>query len=439
MPKPLDEHLLFFRRSAVLAGIFLLAATVGVWVSLGPPAEQARDEAANRLRIACPDPAKTANVLAPYGPGLERELIAAFCARQALVPSWRVVVSREEAFALLRAGDVDLAVGFGDDEAGSAAREKDIRAGKSYAYFRPVRIEGLELLPPDADGEESADPEYPIFSPAMDLGEAGDTLLLDPASFSLWLPLLGDVSFETMRGMLPHCWFWKENSPLDERFSAFWEEEGREEQLAELTERYYGFLPKRLPPGDILDLWDAAQNRLPAYRDMIIKAADETGVPPLLLAAVIYRESRFKPDAVSATRVRGIMQLTTATANMLGVDRNDPAQCIMGGARYLRSIWDDLADKDLGGWDRWFMTLAAYNQGPGSLNGAMRISRNLGDTGATWSELKKAYPRLRNSRGYEAIAFVDSVRYYYFILHGLIVLSPGEMQHLAPFLTVSAP
>lgn len=440
MPTHLDEHLLFFRRLAVLAGILLLALSLGAWSWLDTVENKRQAPPAGMLRIAVPDPEKTPNVLSPYGPGLERELIAAFCDQYGLRPSWHIVTSREEAFALLRENVVDLAAGFGDDEAGSAAGEKGIQAGKSYALFRPVRLEGAKLATPNEAGDDDAAPltDYPVFSPAMDLESADESLLLDPAAFSLWLPLLGDMKSETVRGtLLPHCWFWRENCHLGPDFTAFWEGEGREEQLAELTERYYGFLPRRLLPGDILDLWDAVHNRLPAFRDMIVAAAEETGVPPLLLTAVIYRESRFRPDAVSATNVRGIMQLTTVTANMLGVDRNDPAQCILGGARYLRSIWDDLEDRRLGEWDRWFMTLAAYNQGPGSLNGAMRVSRELGDSGTSWKELKKAYPRLKNSRGQEAVAFVDNVRYYYFILHGLIVLSPAETQHLAPLLTVS--
>lgn len=449
-----DTHLLLFRRCVVLAGALLVVLALGLWTGLreternreaeGPAQAQAPRIAS--LRVVWPTPEKTASGLSPYGPGFERELITRFSTGHDLQVEWITADSREEAFSLLRSGNADLAVGFAEDPerdgADMARLPQGIESGKPYAHFRPVRVGGPDFtLAPRSDDDDAPDaPEYPLFSPAMDIGGSDSPLLLDPASFSLWLPLLGNARAEMTRDMLlPHRWFWRTDNPeLAEQLARFWDAEERTEHLDELIERYYGFLPKRFLPGDIMDLWDAMQNRLPQYSDMILRAAERTGVPPLLLTAVIYRESRFNPDAVSETRVRGIMQLTTATAAMLGVNRNDPAQCIMGGARYLKSIWESLEDKDLDGWERWFMTLAAYNQGPGSLNGAMRISRQLGDSGTTWAELKKAYPRLRDSRGREAVNFVDSVRYYYFILHGLIGLAPPEMEHLATFLSAGS-
>ncbi|MEX0631391.1 transglycosylase SLT domain-containing protein [Serratia ureilytica] len=52
-----------------------------------------------------------------------------------------------------------------------------------------------------------------------------------------------------------------------------------------------------------------------------------------LLAAIAYQESHWNPQATSPTGVRGLMMLTRATADGLGVnDRLDPEESIQGGA-----------------------------------------------------------------------------------------------------------
>lgn len=426
-----------------------------------------RDDATT-LRVAAPDPARQATVHSPYGPGFEQELVARFCAEVGCTPKWVAAASKEEALELLQQGEVDLVVGFGGDLPAQdsppgteqvVSRGASLTSGKAYAHFRPIRVRGLPALPStqEADGGEqggeetpllpsavsqtAASEDPPLFSAAMDFDDDPDegALLLDPASYALWLPLVGEARTErAVEKLIPYRWFWRQNARLADSLAAFWDTNSLDLVLAELTERYYGFLPKKPSSSDLLDLADMLGPRLAKYRDIIIKAAKQHNVPPLLLVAVIYQESRFDPDAVSATKVRGIMQLTQATARMLKVDRNDPEQCIMGGAKYLRELWELTETKALEPWDRWFMALAAFNQGPGSLNGAIRIAQRQGALGTSWADLKTSYPRLVNSRGYEAVAFVEKVRYYHYILHGLVALSPAEAQNLAPLLAAGS-
>jgi membrane-bound lytic murein transglycosylase F len=171
------------------------------------------------------------------------------------------------------------------------------------------------------------------------------------------------------------------------------------------------------------------------------KASKKNDIDPLLLAAVIFQESHFNNSARSRTGVRGLMQITQTTAKELGINRLDPHQSIMGGATYLRKLWERFEDQDLKAWDRWFFTLAAYNQGYGHVTDAITLAQQRGGTGKTWQELKETLPLLAwkryfsqtrhgYCRGYEAVTYVENIRYYYYLINGLVALSRPEGENL---------
>jgi soluble lytic murein transglycosylase-like protein len=86
-------------------------------------------------------------------------------------------------------------------------------------------------------------------------------------------------------------------------------------------------------------------------------ASHDSAIHQDLLDAVAWRESGFRPGAVSAKGAVGVMQLMPATARALGVDPADGAANVKGGARYLRWLLARY-DGDI------VKTLAAYNAGP---------------------------------------------------------------------------
>lgn len=97
------------------------------------------------------------------------------------------------------------------------------------------------------------------------------------------------------------------------------------------------------------------------YESCFQAAADTYQVPVNLLKAVAKAESNFTADAVSPCGAQGIMQLMPSTARYLGVSNSfDPAQNIMGGAKYLRQMLDRF-DGNVS------MAVAAYNAGPGAV------------------------------------------------------------------------
>ena len=98
---------------------------------------------------------------------------------------------------------------------------------------------------------------------------------------------------------------------------------------------------------------------VPQYLSGIItEAAEKYHVDPNLIAAMAFRESRFKSTDVSWRGAQGVMQLMPRTAKSLGVrDPFDPRDNIFGATKYLRTLLDRFhGDLD--------MTLAAYNAGP---------------------------------------------------------------------------
>lgn len=104
--------------------------------------------------------------------------------------------------------------------------------------------------------------------------------------------------------------------------------------------------------------WLAGRHdRRSRYDPVIERYADQYGVDPTLVRAIIQVESNFNPNCVSSKGARGLMQLMPATARRFGVTNiNNPEQNIHGGVRYLAYLMR-LFNEDLP------RVLAGYNAG----------------------------------------------------------------------------
>ncbi len=102
-----------------------------------------------------------------------------------------------------------------------------------------------------------------------------------------------------------------------------------------------------------------AQKRV-RFAPHIQAASQKSGVSTAMIEAVITAESAFNPLAISRTGAVGLMQLMPDTATRFGVtDRTDPAQNILGGAKYLFFLLNKFESPKL--------AIAAYNAGEGNV------------------------------------------------------------------------
>lgn len=135
--------------------------------------------------------------------------------------------------------------------------------------------------------------------------------------------------------------------------------------------------------------------------DEIIKAeSDRLNWDWKLLAAVIYQESKFVPDAESWTGAGGLMQLIPETAERFGADSiGDPVQNIHAGVSFLVSLekyWaQEIADSNT----RIPFILASYNVGLGHMLDAIRLTEKYGDNKYDWEEVQ-TYLELKSDPEY---------------------------------------
>lgn len=148
-----------------------------------------------------------------------------------------------------------------------------------------------------------------------------------------------------------------------------------------------GCAPVPYAPSGLLGY--AAEVRRATYYSMMSAIACEHGIPVGLFDAVIMRESRYNPHAVSSANAFGLSQLMPGTAYGLGVNRYDVVQNLRGGARYLRQQLDRYGQVHL--------ALAAYNAGPGRVKTTVpRIAETQAYVSAilsSWSRLSTGYAR----------------------------------------------
>ena len=145
------------------------------------------------------------------------------------------------------------------------------------------------------------------------------------------------------------------------------------------------------------------------YNEELLKYSAEFSLDADMVSAVIYEESRFRPDSSSNKGAVGLMQLLPNTAEYIAGKikgqrfdsrkLNDPEKNIKYGCYYLSYLF-----KKYGDWDK---TLAAYNAGEGNVDrwlaeGDYQVkfeeTRNFVDRVKSSREMYKNYIFLKNNK-----------------------------------------
>jgi membrane-bound lytic murein transglycosylase F len=216
------------------------------------------------------------------------------------------------------------------------------------------------------------------------------------------------------------------DASLLDRVNAFFVMARAEGLITAVLDRYYGeddrfdYLLSR-------SFMEHLGSRLPSYILWFQEAATKYRLDWRLLAAMGYQESKWDPGAVSFTGVRGLMQLTEDTAQMMRTgNRLDARSSIFGGAKYLSRMMETVPRR-IPEPDRTWFAVASYNVGFGHLEDARVLAQALGRNPDRWDDVREVLPLLSQerwytrtkrgyARGWEPVRYVDNVQAYLNIL-----------------------
>ncbi len=290
------------------------------------------------------------------------------------------------------------------------------------------RLAALHEIYPELEWTENADTEVADLLAKVAAGEV-DFTIADSSDFNILRNFHPDLRVALdLQIDDPLAWaFAKESgNSLLARADEFLIDASRNGLLAQVHDRYYGHV-KKFDYVGTRNFIRHFESRLPRYREMFEQAGAEWDVDWRLLAAIGYQESHWRSQAVSPTGVRGIMMLTQATAEYLGInDRVDPRNSIFGGAQFYARQTERVADT-VDEPDRTWMALAAYNVGFNHVKDARTITEWNGGNPDVWIDLSKSLPLLAQrkwysqvpygyARGWEPVLYVNNIRSYYNLL-----------------------
>ncbi|MEX0882466.1 MAG: transporter substrate-binding domain-containing protein [Cyclobacteriaceae bacterium] len=221
----------------------------------------------------------------------------------------------------------------------------------------------------------------------------------------------------------PVAWAVRKNAPLLlENINKWIERIHRTDYKAILYDKY--FLNKKNSYFRTSSAFSSVSGgRISVYDDIIKSGADQLGWDWRLLAALVYKESRFDHAAISYAGAVGLLQLMPVTLQRFGVSNpNNPNESLRGGVNYLKYLdgfWmERVPDND----QRIKFILASYNVGHGHVQDAWRLAYKFGKDTSQWENVafyleKKSQPEIYNdpwvksgyAKGHVTVRYVREV------------------------------
>lgn len=225
----------------------------------------------------------------------------------------------------------------------------------------------------------------------------------------------------------PLAWAVSKKDPeMLEQVNKFFLYAGQTGLLKKITDKYFANI-NNPDPFDVKKFHQIIDTRLPEYKELIYKEAIKYELDWKLMAAVVYQESQFDPEATSFNNVKGLMQITTMAAEEMGIsDRFKPSENIKAGIQYFDKMikkFEYLEDDH----EKILFALVSYNIGYGHVSDAIKIAEDMGLDPTKWQSLKKTLPLLSKSsyytrarngytRGLESVQYVERILTYYDVL-----------------------
>ena len=129
-------------------------------------------------------------------------------------------------------------------------------------------------------------------------------------------------------------------------------------------------------------------NQISVFDELIQDNAKSLGWDWRLLAALVYKESRFDTSALSYAGAQGLLQLMPVTLERFGVTNpNDPAESLGGGVRYLQYLDKFWLERVPETNERIKFILASYNIGQGHVEDAWRLTLKYRKNTQSWKDV----------------------------------------------------
>jgi len=218
------------------------------------------------------------------------------------------------------------------------------------------------------------------------------------------------------------------DQPLAKAVDVFLQSEYRKETYNVLERRYVRGQQSTPPAFDDISPFD----------ELLQSYSDRYGFDWRLIAAQMYQESQFDPNAISTAGAIGLMQLMPATAESLGFDNpRNPEAGIHAGVKYLNRLRNRF-ERHIPMSERTWLALAAYNIGydrvrrarARALDAGLNPDKWFGHVEVAMREMSQPGPAYGCRCG-QAVAYVRSIRSLYYAYRN-VRLAVAEVRRPRP-------
>lgn len=185
------------------------------------------------------------------------------------------------------------------------------------------------------------------------------------------------------------------------------------------------FTPNYNPYGRALS--GGTFSTLSPYDKLFKKYASQIGWDWRMLAALVWKESAFRIEAISPKGAEGLMQMIPTTAYKFSADNMlDPEENLKAATAYLRKLTEMFEPYAADSMELMKFALAAYNAGEGRIKDCIALAESKGMPTSTWLEVEAVFPYLREDsiledenvklgkfQGYETMEYIREMQSLY--------------------------